>query len=165
MHGLQKWLCTPVSNVWHRFRQRAVEGNPKWSSPCLEKHLHWVFMEISTGSIHACRTFGKTWIIAFPFQSARALSFAYPPGEPRMCLPPVRSKRFLWVRTHLFIHLLAFHLVVPMIVLQGSRASILFRQRSSEAPGRETIVLSESTHCIPLEFQLLTYIPCGLIVM
>lgn len=156
MHGLQKWLCAPVPNLRHRFGQRAVEGNPERSSPCLEKRLCRVFEEnISAGSIHARRTFGKTWIIAFRFEAARALSFAYPPGKPRMRLPPVRSQRLLWLRTHLFVHFLAFHLVVPMVALQVSSASVLFRQRPSEGPGREAVVLFESAHLPPLEFQLL----------
>lgn len=42
-----------------------------------------------------------------------------------------------------------------MVALQVSSASVLFRQRSSESPGREAVVLFESAHLPPLEFQLL----------
>lgn len=165
VHGLQERPGIPAAGVRHGLGQRAVEGNPERPSPGREECLRWLFVEIvSTGSIHTCRTFGKTWVIAFPFQTGGPLSFAYPPGRPRMCLPSVRSKRFLWVKTHLFIQLLAFHSVVPMIVLQGSWASILFWQRSSEGPGKKAMMLFESTHFPPPGFRHFTHITCCLVV-
>lgn len=142
----QEGPAIPAPGARHGLGQRAPEGSPERPRPAWEECLSWVFQEkVSTAGIH---TFGKTWVIAFPF----SLSFAHPPGEPGMCLPPVGSKRFLWVKTQLFIQLPAFCSVVPMIVLQGSCASILFWQRSSEDSGRKAVMLFGSIHfppCVP----------------